>query len=48
MRIGLRPIRSDIAPEIGSQMKFEIAIAIVANRAWDSVRLSTRRPKVGV
>ena len=41
-------MRSDTAPEIGSQMKFETAIAIVASRTWDSVRLSTRRPKVGV
>ena len=48
MRIGLRPTRSESAPEIGSQMKFETAIAIVTRRASDSVSLSTLLPKVGV
>ncbi len=46
--MGLRPMRSDIAPEIGNQTKFETAIAIVASRASVSVSLSTLLPKVGV
>lgn len=45
---GFRPTRSETAPEIGSQMKLDTAIAIVTTSDCDWVSPSTCRPKVGV
>ena len=48
MRIGRRPIRSDYAPIMGSQMKFDIPTQIVTIRLSAAVSLRTVFPKVGV
>jgi hypothetical protein len=45
---GLRPMRSEIAPPMGSQMKFVTATHNVTSRLSYSDSLSTLRPKVGV
>ncbi len=47
-RMGRRPIRSDSAPEIGSQKKFEAPTAMVTSRLSDSASFRTFLPKEGV
>ena len=47
-RIGRRPIRSDSAPIIGSQNRFEIATQNVTTSESVIESFSTLLPKVGV
>ncbi|MNL47100.1 hypothetical protein D3C87_1698670 [compost metagenome] len=44
---GRRPIRSESAPPIGSQIKFETPTSKVTSSASDVLRCSTVLPKVG-
>ncbi|RML63383.1 hypothetical protein APX70_03525 [Pseudomonas syringae pv. maculicola] len=45
---GLRPIRSENDPMIGSQMKLDTPTQTVTSRLSRSVRFSSFLPKVGV
>ncbi|MNJ05359.1 hypothetical protein D3C73_1666280 [compost metagenome] len=44
---GRRPIRSDNAPPMGSQKKFETPTSNVTSSASDVLKCSTVLPKVG-
>ena len=48
VRMGFRPIRSDSAPDTGSQNRFESAIAKVTISESVIESFSTLLPKVGV
>ena len=48
MSRGRRPILSEMAPPIGSQMKFERPTKNVTSRLWRLLKAGPSRPNVGV